>query len=307
MIPKGIIMKKKIALFLALIMLTGCFSMGCDRHDNNSDQEVEEDEDDRPRITARRPAGSFDPEPVDVTETFDTYYADPVDTPWVLENSIPFTHGNVITYFNQFITTGGGSSEVTDAVIYNNTETLYRPNVTHYPAEQEGYTVYEINYVMDMPMSAFIPDPSNSGSTRWWYHDVNFLDYYTGMTYPYVNLTADTNSFCVTGDVVYNGETYTVSCYAYRETEVVENSTTDEDGGRVWNYESVTYMTVYFIVPDGYDGIVMYVYTADDSDKTFEECLQESEDYYNEPHIFGEPGSEEYIQDYAFISIAELG
>lgn len=296
-----ILMKKEAALILTIAMALNVSATGCYRQ---TPTETSATETSRRDLRRHDDAPSFEEEPVDVIEEFETYYAEAVDTPWVLENHIPFTHGNVTTYFNQFITSGS-TTEVTDAVIFNNQATLYRPVVTHYPAEEEGYTVYEVNYVLDLPMCAYVPEGGSRG-TRWWYHDVCFLDYYTGMTYPSVDLTIDTDSYSITGDVVYNGETYTVSCYAYRETEVIQNETIEEEDGSTWYYESATYMTLYFIVPNGYDGIVMYVYTADDSDETFEECLEETQDCYNEPHIFGEE-DDENIGNYAFISIAELG
>lgn len=296
-----ILMKKEAALVLTIAMALNVSATGCYRQ---TPTETSATETSRRELRRHDDAPSFEEEPVDVIEEFETYYAEAVDTPWVLENHVPFTHGNVTTYFNQFITSGS-TTEVTDAVIYNNQATLFRPAVIHYPAEEEGYTVYEINYVLDIPMCAYIPQNANS-NMRWWYHDVCFLDYYTGMTYPSVDLSIDTDSYSITGDVVYNGETYTVSCYAYREVECIQNEVVEEEDGRTRYYETATYMTVYFIVPTGYDGIVMYIYTADDSDETFEECLESTEDYYNEPHIFGEEEDENF-EDYAFISISELG
>ncbi len=301
-------MKKKIALLMALVMLSGT-SMSCghnDRDRRREEREQEEDEDEEEE-TSGRTVSTFDPDPVDITEGFDTFYAEPVDTPWVLENNVPFTSGNVTTYFNQFITDYGHNQEIEGTEIYGNTATLYRPVVRHYPAEQPGYTVYDIEYSIDMPMSAFIPDSAGSSyTTMWWYEEVAFLDYYTGMTLPEVVYSLNTDSYCVSGDVVYEGHTYTVYRYEYRETEEIANTCTSADGGTIWNIESVTHVHTYFIVPTGYDGLVMYVYTADNSDVPFDEMDDPYDHYYEEPHIFGE-AEDENFDDYAFLSIRELG
>ena len=50
----------------------------------------------------------------------------------------------------------------------------------------------------------------------------------------------------------------------------------------------------------------MYVYTACDSDISFEEAMDGNEDEFHEAAVFGSDG-EEKIEDYAFLSIAELG
>ena len=295
-------MKKTIALLLiSSVLLVSCTTPDAD------DTDITDSSTDS---LFGREIPHFDIDPVDVTEQFETFYAEPVDTPWVIENNIPFTHGNISTYFNQFVTiyTRDGKDEAAGSEIYNNTAVLYRPVVQHYPAEEPGYTVYEINYTEVFPVSCFIPD---SAGDYWGisfnYHSVAYLDYFTGMEYPSVNLSSNIDSFCVYGDVVYNDQTYTVYHYSYRSAEIANRVDTYDENGTYLEYEQIIYQTDYFIVPDGYDGIVMYVYTADDSDRSFEEVQEGDNPDFNSYNIFGEPGSEVYIEDYAFISIAEIG
>lgn len=313
--------------------MTGCLVTGCEnrsnrrerdrsRHreeeedDDDDDDEEDEDEDDRDsdRDSLVRPNGPsgnttplFETQSVDETMQFDTICADPVDTPWVLENNIPFTTSNYInTYFNEFVVSYSQDSEIPTEIL-NNVATIARPTVRHYPADEPGYTVYEITYTESFPTRAVVPD-NTSCSLSWWYHDVQYVDYYTGTLFPYINMDADTNSYCVYGDIVYDGQTYTVYHYSFRDYDVItDRRVTDSDGREVWEYTQEIYMTDYFIVPDGYDGIVMCVFTTDDSDLPYDELIAQSFPYYVEPHVFNDPAYDDYLEDYQFWSIVELG
>ena len=311
-------MKRFTALILSISLLS-CFLMtSCeDRNDNRrerarEEEEEEDEEEDDDIITTSRNSAPLEPQHdltnVDVEYEFDDFYADYSGTPWVLENNIPFTHGNVNTYFNQFLISGyGGSySEISTDVI-NNVATIYRPQVRHYPAEEPGYVIYEISYTEVFPMSCVVPSGSSS-STMWSYHNVGYLDYYTGVKYPLIDMSTDIDSFCVSGDVIYNGQTYNVSYYEFREDEeTVNETTTDSEGRSIWNYTCCIHTTSYLVVPEGYDGIVMYVYIVDDSDRSFDDVIADNTPEYSEPGLFGAPGSDEKVEDYVFLSIAELG
>ena len=324
-------MKKFTAILLILATMSGCLITGCDnrdssrerdRHrdeedededDDDEDEDEEEDEDDRSDIvrpgapSSGNAAPLYETQTIDETMQFDTVYADPVDTPWVLENNIPFTTSNYIySYFSEFLVNSSSGEEVPTEIL-NNQATIVRPSVRHYPADEPGYTVYEITYTESFPTSAVVPD-NWGGSMRWWYHDVQFVDYYTGTIFPYINFDSDTDSFCVYGDVVYNGQTYTVYYYSFRDSEVVTNQTvTDQSGREIFEYSVEMHMTNYFIVPNDYDGIVMCVFTTDDTDTPFEELCEQSYPYFVEPHVFNNPAYEDYLEDYQFWSIAELG
>lgn len=58
--------------------------------------------------------------------------------------------------------------------------------------------------------------------------------------------------------------------------------------------------TSYFLVPAGYDGIVMFVYVADDTDRPVEEVLAENNPYFTPADYFGD---DENPDDYVFIGI----
>ena len=315
-------MKKFTALLLILATMTGCLVTGCenrrdrdrrdrDREEEEEDDDEEEDEDDDDRVIATSSSAAATPQyltdPVQETRSFGDYDAVAPDTPWVLENNIPFYTGPVIdTYFNQFVTDYNLTAEI-PTTIYNNVATITRPSVRHYPAQEPGYTVYEITYTETIPARALIPQVT-SYNTIWSYHGVSYLDYYTGMVYPTIELSTDTDSYCISGNINYNGQTYTVYHYAYRVSDFPTNEiTSDSNGNSIWEITNVVTITDYFIVPNGYDGIVMFIYTADDSDESFEELMAYNTPFYTEPHLFGEPGFDETIEEHTFLSIAALG
>ena len=300
-------MKKVFAALTALTLLCSGLTTGCVTRHEDVEESTEE--------TTRRRDRDVDPdrnEPlhdfssVELTMTFEDYYVEPISgDPWVLENHIPFTNGNVNTYFSQFLTDSAGNEISAD--ILNNVATIYRPRVRHYPAEQDGYTIYEITYSEVFPMRAQPDFVANNMGTMWSYYNVGFLDYYTGTKYPRIDMSTDIDSVCVTGNVIYDGQTYEVYYYEFREDEELTNELEyDEYNHPIWDLEVSVNSTVYIIVPDGYDGIVMYAYIADDSDTSVAEAMEGNTDEFHEPSIFGVDGDEQ-IQDYAFLSIAELG
>ena len=297
-------MKKITAILLILAMMSGCSVTGCTNRNTDIEEESES--------TYVRPTRNADDPPlfqtgdVDVTEEFTPVTVESVDTPWVIENSIPFSNASVIyTHFYELVTDPGLTREL-DVEILNDTATIQRPVVRHYPdTNRPGYTIYEITYTEYFPIRSEVPDQEYSYS--WAYHAVQFIDYYTGTTYPEVNFSSDISSFCVFGDVTYEDQTYTVYYYSYRECVTESDEVvTDEDGRQIDEINVSVYYTTYFVVPDGYDGIVMCIYTSD-SEVTLEDAIEFNRADLLEPHIFGEDGSDESIEDFTFLNIAELG
>ena len=315
-------MKRFTAILLIVTVFSGCLITSCSDRDNRRDrdngreEEADEDRDDEDdedddivstTTTAQQTPPRFQTQSVQEERSFGDYTATAPGTPWVLENNIPFSTAPVIeTYFNQFITDSAYTVDLQTEII-NNVATITRPVVRHYPAQQPGYTVYEISYSETIPNRAVLPDTYDY-NTLWFYHGVGYLDYYTGTVYPTIELSTSTDSYCVYGNIEFNGETYTVYHYAFREEDFPVNEvTTGDDGEQIWEITNVATITDYFIVPNGYDGIVMFIYTADDSDRSFEEVMADNTPFYTEPHIFGEEGYDETIEDHTFLSIASLG
>ena len=89
--------------------------------------------------------------------------------------------------------------------------------------------------------------------------------------------------------------------YEFRESEWVSSTSEQIDSNLMIRKELVTITsTSYFIVPEGYDGIVMYVYVADDTNMSLEEVLADNNPYYTETGYFGD---DENPNDYVFIGI----
>lgn len=295
-------MKRKIISELLLISVFCGSITGCGILNNSNESEStttsEEEEDDRDR---REPRHDFST--VQERATFEDFYVDPVDTPWAEEHELTFVRGNVETYFAEYFMNYSGREA--DGEALNNVATIYRPSVTCYPAERDNYVIYEVSYTEIFPIRARLS--STNVSTGWSYHNVQFMDYYTGMEYPTINMSTDVDSFGVTGNVIYNGQTFYVEYYEFREDFTDENSyDTDANGNTIWTLTDRIEHTAYFVVPAEYDGLVMFVYVADDSDAPFSEYEENDVAEYSPPVQFGAPGSDEYLEDYRFYAIREI-
>lgn len=326
---------KRIAVLLIALSLFAVSFTSCDREDkkekrtrrtysddedddwddDDDDWDDDDDDDEPPVTTAKKPSGDkvtiYDDSMVDVVQTFGPYYPDKYSVPWAEANNINFTSGNIDTYFAQYIVDPyDHDKEVSGSKIGNNVATIYTPTVKVTDSIYEGYVDYEITYTEIFPMSATIPD-GGSYSTSWVYHNIGFLDYYTGTKYPHVNLTENIDSFHVYGDVVWKGETYSVSYYEFRSDETTKNDYySNGDGTYTWDLVSEINTTVVLTVPRGYDGMLMYVYVEDDSDMGFDEFRENSDETFYDAAVFGkDPNAEEdeNPENYIFLSIYDLG
>ena len=81
---------------------------------------------------------------------------------------------------------------------------------------------------------------------------------------------------------------------------------TDANGNTIGTLTDRIEHTAYFVVPAEYDGLVMFVYVADDSDAPFSEYEENDVAEYSPPVQFGAPGSDEYLEDYRFYAIREI-
>ena len=92
--------------------------------------------------------------------------------------------------------------------------------------------------------------------------------------------------------------------YEYRSTEIMDSSyeadPVDPDNYHIERCTVKVSTIAYFVVPKGYDGILMYVYVADDTDRPIEQVLEEDNPYFQEPGIFGD---DEIINEHVFFGI----
>lgn len=258
------------------------------------------------RRQLRRTEPKHDLSIVDDSASFGDMNIEYDGTPWAEEHDLKFVNGDINTDYMQFLF-NTSDNECSNSPTHT-VETISKPVVISYPSDREGYVIYEVDYSIMLPIDITVePDFSYYCS---YYQSVRFLDYYTGYKYPALYMTENRMSFHVSGNVIYNGETYEVDFYQFREDEVLENSYSDlADGSSDYHHVTRINMTAYFVVPQGYDGMVMY---ADVSyqNMTVDEYMEHHYHTYNgvtETSIFGEGEDESFYDDYEFINIVELG
>ena len=234
--------------------------------------------------------------PVDATETFGEYRVNNFSEAWGASQNLRMSDGSIRNFFCDYAF-DGGNNLVNENLNY--VATLKRPTVTVFDASKEGYIVYEVVYSQIFPICS--KEPSYVSRSFFSYHGVGYLDFYTGTIIPTINLSTQIDSFSVTGTVVYNGKSYDVSYYEYREDEVLESSSTSTNDGYILQQYTVQInSTSYFVVPEGYDGILMFVYVANDTNRPIDEVLADDDPYFTPPEPFGD---DENVDDYVFIGI----
>lgn len=157
--------------------------------------------------------------PVEATETFDDYYVQDFDQAWGVDKELRMATGTVKNYFRQY--SFNSMNELVNENL-NTIATVSRPVITLYDSQDPGYSVYEVTYSQTFPIIS--REPTSVYKSFFSYHNVGYVDFYTGATFPCVNLSTQIDSFCVSGNVIYNGQTYQVSYYEYRETDILEST-----------------------------------------------------------------------------------
>lgn len=234
--------------------------------------------------------------PVDATEDFGTYHVNNFNEAWGASQNLQMSNGNIRNFFCDYAF-DSSNNLVNENLNY--VSTLKRPTVTVFDASKDGYIVYEVVYTQVFPIAS--KEPSYVSRSFFSYHGVGYLDFYTGTIFPVINLSTQIDSFSVTGTVEYQGKSYDVAYYEYRTDEVTDGTTTVTNDGMIVRQCTVTITsTSYFVVPDGYDGILMYVFVADDTNRSVAEVLADDDPYYSAPEPFGD---DENVNDYVFIGI----
>ncbi|WP_034449765.1 hypothetical protein [Butyrivibrio sp. AE2032] len=245
-------------------------------------------------VSVRTP--SHDLSKVDVMETFDDYYVPDYDEPWGATQHLNMANGDVDNFFCYYTLDYNGN-QVNENLNY--VSTISRPMIIEYPADEDGYVIYEVTYTQTFPICT--KEPTSAYNSFFSYHGVGFVDFYSGTKFPVVNLSTQIDSYGVTGNYIQNGKKFHISCYEFRETEVLDSYATDAGDGMVIREEYIKLtQTSYFIVPEGYDGILMYVYVADDTDTPLEKVLEDNTPYFVGPTLFG---IDENPDDHVFFGI----
>lgn len=236
---------------------------------------------------------------VDDSLTFEDTYIEYDGTPWAEQHDLNFVTGNIETDFVRIMLDTEGNEY--DNSPFHAVETITKPTVKTYPSDRDGYVVHEINYSVDIPVDVWIPGSYLNSFDI--YRSVKYIDYYTGYCYPTIRMTNDTLSTRVSGNVIYNGETYFVEFYQFNETTYPEDYSTIGDVYSEWHQTVHMDITSYFIVPRGYNGITMYVNVGEIT-TTYADVLVWEPVFPSK--ILGEGEDEDYFDNYEFIALIPM-
>ncbi len=300
-------MKKKISMTLAAIVfalsLTACTGPGIipGAFDDVVDDDV---------TTADSDSYFYQGEPeydykhVDEFRQLPSYNLDTVDEPWGEAHNLRMANGPIKNYFCYY------SFNLDDEIInesLNNIATITVPRVRVFPADKEGYVVYEVQYNQIFPIRSL--EHGVASSSTYSYYGVRYIDYYTGTELPYMNVYNNKKSGSVEVEFVYDGESYSYGfCQFKKQQEEDEGEETDKDVNRINKFTLTVTRTDYITVPEDYDGLLMSVYVADwvterqndddeDNDKPNRSPVQ-----VHDPEPFDD---EENIDDYVFFGITK--
>ena len=241
---------------------------------------------------------SHDLSKVDVKATYDDFYVEDFSKPWGSDKNLRLVNSDVDNYF-VYVSLDAGNNMVNENLNYMSTVT--KPTIQVYRNEDyPGCLIYEVNYEQIFPIYSRQPS-SYYYSSFFSYHNVEFIDFYTGTVIPSVYLSTSINSFGVTGNFIYKGEKYRLDYYEFRHSEVEKSERKTESSGTELLAETVKIMsTSYFIVPEFYDGLLMCVYVANDTGRSVQELLEENSPDFCPPEPFGD---DENPDDYVFFAI----
>ena len=244
----------------------------------------------------------YDYKNVDERRRLDNYVLDTVDEPWGETHDLHWVNGPIKNYFIYY--TFNDYDEINN-VNLNNISTISRPRVRVFPADKDGYVMYEVTYTQSFPIRSM--EKGYVSSSMYSFYGVRYIDYYTGTMLPYMNVFDKDRSGGVDIDFVYEGESYSFGFYQFKDQdEEDEGYDTDAEGNIITKSTISVTRTDYIIVPEDYDGLLMSVYVADwvserqnDDDKT-NDRPNRSPVQVHSPEPFDD---EENINDYVFFGV----
>lgn len=295
-------MKKRLAAISSIVvfslLMTSCGQPGSGGKKNPFDDDISTSSSiplPTPYIPTGKPSHNLNY--VDVKATFDDFYVNDFTQPWGVDKKLRMATGDVDNYF-VYVALDMYNNQVNENLNYISTVT--KPTIKVYRDEDiPDYLVYEVNYEQIFPI--YTREPSFVATSFFSYHNVEFIDFYTGTVIPSVYLSTSINSFGVTGNFIYKGNKYKLEYYEFRSTEVLDaNLKTDTDGSIIRSQTVKIMSTSYFIVPEFYDGLLMCVYIANDTNRPVKELIEENNPDFCPPEPFGD---DENPDDYVFFGI----
>ena len=247
----------------------------------------------------------YDYKNVDERRRLDNYVLDTVDEPWGETHNLHWVNGPIKNYFIYY--TFNDYDEINN-VNLNNISTISRPRVRVFPADKDGYVMYEVTYTQSFPIRSM--EKGHVSSSMYSFYGVRYIDYYTGTMLPYMNVFDKDRSGGVDIDFVYEGESYSFGFYQFKDQdEEDEGYDTDAEGNIITKRTISVTRTDYIIVPEDYDGLLMSVYVADWVSVPQDEDGDGNDDNKNpnrEPVTTHDPepfDDEENIDDYVFFGV----
>ena len=299
-------MKKQTAALLAAVIFAASLTACTKPVTATTEEEPEETTEETGGILYSPGSPAYDLSDASITETLPDCYLEEYDAPWGSKYKLRTADKTIDNKF-VYYTYDANDNIVNECL--NDISTITRPQVKVFPADQDGYIMYEITYTQMFPIRSRQPE-HNSGD-MYFYYDLDFVDYYTGMKYPWMNVVHHNGvGSHIIQDYHYKDGTYRLEYYEFVESETLDDNRSSEGNGMILKETVIKRTTTsYLIVPEDYDGIMMYVYvgndvfwlkddTGDENQETVEKDKQHHAVYDAEPF-----GDEEHIDDYVFIGI----
>ena len=301
-------MKKQISMTLAAIIfalsLTSCTGPG-----KSTSPFDDTDTDDESVTTTEGDSFFYQGNPdydyknVDERRRLDNYVLDTVDEPWGETHNLHWVNGPIKNYFIYY--TFNDYDEINN-VNLNNISTISRPRVRVFPADKDGYVMYEVTYTQSFPIRSM--EKGHVSSSMYSFYGVRYIDYYTGTMLPYMNVFDKDRSGGVDIDFVYEGESYSYGfCQFKEQQEQDEGKESDDQGNTISKYTISVTRTDYIMVPENYDGLLMSVYVADWVTERQNDDNDNNDKPNRKPVQVHDPmpfDDEENIDDYVFFGIS---
>ena len=300
-------MKKQISMTLAAIIfalsLTSCSGPGKGIGFPVGTKDTDGDDNTDSYFYQGEP--DYDYKNTDEHKQLPSYYLDSFVIPWGEKHDLRMANGPIKNYFCYY--TFNGDDEINNECL-NNISTITVPRVRVFPADKDGYVMYEVTYTQSFPIRSM--EKGHVSSSMYSFYGVRYIDYYTGTMLPYMNVFDKDRSGGVDIDFVYEGESYSFGFYQFKDQdEEDEGYDTDAEGNIITKRTISVTRTDYIIVPEDYDGLLMSVYVADWVSVPQDEDGDGNDDNKNpnrEPVTTHDPepfDDEENINDYVFFGV----
>ena len=227
------------------------------------------------------------------------YKLDTVEVPWGETRDLHMVNGPIQNYFRYYAL--NSNNEVINENL-TDVSTITRPRVRAFPCKKPGYVMYEVTYTQSCPVRTILHGEKDHASYK--FYGVRYLDYYTGTMLPYLNVFEQNSSGGIDMNFIYEGKHYYFGFYQFKvQLEENEEYTRDEDGNLIYSKTIKSTRTDYIIVPEDYDGLLLYVYVGE---WTMSEPMETNKTTVPVTLLDTQPfDDEENLDDYVFFGITK--